>query len=126
MAGGAALLGWGLFTLVGERLILLSVGAAYTASYPIAVWYMLAVVIAIGTFSFTPSILAMGLPRLSLKILVVATVAYLVALGPLVATWGIVGAPVAYVFFYLVWATLTTGFLLSRTARELREGVARG
>jgi O-antigen/teichoic acid export membrane protein len=121
IVAGAAVAGWVVFVLIGEYVILWTVGSAYQDSYVIAVWYMFAMVIAIGTFSFTPSILAMGLPRLSLKILTVSTVAYLVALWPLVVTWGIVGAPMAYILFYLVWATLSVITIRARIVQSWRE-----
>ncbi|MCJ7588885.1 MAG: oligosaccharide flippase family protein [Candidatus Aminicenantes bacterium] len=102
--GSIAVCGWLVFIMLGNWLIIQAVGSEYQDSYRVAVWYMLALVIAIITFSFQPSMLALGLPRTSLKILVLATLVYFVLLVPLVNVLGIVGASLSYIFFYMVWS----------------------
>lgn len=104
---GFALTGWLLFVVFGQQIILMTVGDAYHDSYWLAVWYMLAMVIAIVTFSFQPTMLAIGLPKESFKIQVTSTIIYLLLLVPLVGWWfGIVGAAIGYIIYYIIWSLL--------------------
>ena len=104
---GVALVGWLTFIVFGQQIILRTVGPTYHDSYWLAVWYMLAMVIAIVTFSFQPTMLALGLPKESFKIQVITTIVYLLLLVPLVGWWfGIVGAAFGYIIFYIVWSAL--------------------
>ena len=104
LIGTISVCGWLIFILLGNWLIVRIVGSVYQDSYWIAVWYMLALVIATITFSFHPSMLALGLPLTSFKILAFATLVYFALLVPLVSIIGIIGASLSYIAFYLVWS----------------------
>jgi O-antigen/teichoic acid export membrane protein len=107
LVANVALIGWLIFVVFGQQIILITVGAIYYDSYWLTVWYMLAVVIAIITYSFQPAMLAIGLPRESFKIQVIATIVYLLTLIPLVGWWfGVVGAAIGYIIYYIVWSSL--------------------
>jgi O-antigen/teichoic acid export membrane protein len=107
LIGSAAIGSWLLFIIAGEQIISWTVGAMYQEAYWLAVWYMLALVIAMITFSLQPSMLALGLPKESFKIQIAATAVYLVILIPLVGWWlGIMGAAIGYIIYYLIWSAL--------------------
>ncbi len=103
-----ALSGWIGFILLGKWLIAMTVGPAFSSAYLLAVIYMLALVIALCTFSFSPWMLAMGFPKKSFAALLVSTGIYYVILLIFLSYLGIVGASISYVIFYLVW----TGIML--------------
>lgn len=111
IVGGIAVSGWVGFLLLGKWLITLTVGVEYLDAYLVAVIYMLALVIALCTFSFTPAMLAIGLPANSLKALVLATALYFGALIVFVNTIGIVGASLSYIVFYIIWSAMMLYYL---------------
>ncbi len=104
VVGGIATVGWIAFLLCGQWLIAATVGTAYSPAYSVALLYLLAIVIATCAFSLQPSMLAVGLPRSSLKVQVAATAFYLVLLFPLVHILSIKGAALAYVSYYVMWS----------------------
>jgi O-antigen/teichoic acid export membrane protein len=113
IVGILALIGWLAFVLLGERLIAWTVGSAYSEAYPVAVVYLLALMIALCAFPLQPAILAVGMPRSSLKAHVLATSLYLFLLGFCVHYFSVLGAALAYVVYYLVWSLLMLKFLSS-------------
>lgn len=104
IVSSVALSGWLGFLVLGKWLIALTVGVSYINAYIIAVIYMFALVIALFTFSFSPAMLAIGLPTNSLKALAFASILYFGCLLLLVPMIGIVGASLSYVGFYVVWS----------------------
>lgn len=67
--GLASILGfiiWGVFIFFSEFLITMIFGNEYVEAQILVIWYMLGVCISMASFSFTPAILAMGYPKLSL------------------------------------------------------------
>lgn len=117
-ASSIAITGWLFFVVFGQQITLLTFGPAYHDSYWLAVWYILAMVIAIVTFSFQPTMLAIGLPKESFKIQVIATIIYLLLLIPLVRWWfGIVGAAIGYIIYYIIWALLMFYSIRRHTSR---------
>jgi len=106
LIGTISICGWIFFIISGKWLIIQIFGLAYRNSYWVAVFYMLAIVIAIITFPFQPAMLALGMPRKSFYILMVATFIYFVSLVILVSSIGIVGASLSYLTFYLVWSII--------------------
>jgi len=109
--GIIAFCGWLTFIILGNWIITKVVGLEFQDSYWIAVWYMLALVIAMITFSFQPTMLALGLPKTSLKILVISTLIYFIFLILLVKSLGIIGASLSYIVFYLIWSILMFKYL---------------
>lgn len=112
LTGAAAFIGWLAFVLFGKWFVELIVGNAYSDAYVVAAIYMLAMIIAIVGFTLQPSMLAVGLPRSSLKANLISTAIYLSTLIPLVYRLGAIGASLAHVGFYLVWCILMLRFLL--------------
>ncbi len=106
-----AMSGWLGFLLLGQLIIQLTVGTAFQEAYGIAVIYMFALVISLCGFSLQPTMLALGLPRNSFKVQLIATILYLLLLFPVVAWLGIVGAAVAYVLYYLIWTIFMLWYL---------------
>lgn len=111
LVGSVAMGGWLSFLLWGDWLITLTVGADYHDAYWVAVIYMFALVIALCTFSFTPAMLAIGLPKNSLKALFSSTVIYFVSLIIFVNLIGILGASLSYVMFYISWSMIMLYYL---------------
>lgn len=108
---GIAISGWLFFVLWGDWLIALSVGIDYHDAYWIAVIYMFALIIALCTFSFTPAMLAIGLPTNSLRALFSSTVVYFSSLIIFVNLIGILGASLSYVIFYISWSAMMLYYL---------------
>ncbi|MCK4829020.1 oligosaccharide flippase family protein, partial [bacterium] len=106
--------GWLGFIILGKWLIVTTVGISYQNAYMVAVVYMLALVIALLSFSLQPSILAIGLPIISFKVLVLATSVYFVFLLSFVSWIGILGAAISYVIFYVVWSSILFVYLRRR------------
>lgn len=106
LAGSGGFMIWGVFVMVGESVLAYTAGPSYVEAYPVLVWYVFAVGIEVATFSLTPAMLAMGYPRMQFVILSAATVLYFGALAGLMMAFGLLGAGMAYVVFYGVWAIL--------------------
>lgn len=118
IVGFVTLLVWILFALFGKYIIIWTVGPVYQDAYWLAVLYMFALVIAVITFSFQPAMLAMGLPRESFKVQIIATVFYFILLIPLVGWWlGIMGAALSYVLYYVIWSCL----MFARLRQQMRK-----
>ncbi len=113
----AASLGWFAFLLVGRWIIHFTVGPAFDGAYWVTVFYLLAMVIFLCSFSLTPSLLAMGLARKSFFANLVATVIYFGLLFWAVDRLGIVGASLAYVGFFGVWSGIMVFFLRTHLRR---------
>lgn len=106
IVGGVTLSAWIGFVVFGRWLVTLTVGEAYLEAYPIAVVYMLALVIALCGVSLQPSMLAIGQPRKSFTAQLISTTLYLALLFPIIRSRGIVGAALTYVIYYLAWSGL--------------------
>ena len=111
IVGAMGILGWIVFAVSGRWLIAATVGRPYLQAYPVALVYLLALVIAVFAFSLQPSMLAMGLPRNSFKAHLSATVLYLILLVPAVQYMGITGAALASIVYYVVWSGLMVSYL---------------
>lgn len=96
--------GWLLFLAFGRPAIGLILGEEYVGAYGVTLVYLLAVGISVATFAFHPSMLSMGRPGESFRILLGATVLYFGLLWPLIAWQGLAGVAWAYVAFYLAWS----------------------
>lgn len=109
----AAVAGWFSFVLLGHRIIRLTVGPAFQDAYWVTVVYMLAMVVFLCGFTLTPSLLAMGLARKSFFANLVATILYFCLLFPFVKAFGVVGASLAYVGFFLIWSAVMVRYLFA-------------
>jgi O-antigen/teichoic acid export membrane protein len=97
---------WLGFLGLGSWLIVWIFGPAYQSAYLITVIYLLALVIAVSTFSMHPAMLAMGQPKAAFKVLLSSTLVYLVILYFSLNAMGIIGAAVSYLIYYIIWVTL--------------------
>jgi O-antigen/teichoic acid export membrane protein len=111
MVGVGAAIGWLGYLIVGEQLIHLAVGEAFTDAYLISVIYMFAMVIALVTFTFQPAVLALGRPRASIVAQLVSTGVYLVFLFAFTPAAGLVGASIAFVLYYVIWSAIMWFYL---------------
>ena len=111
---GVALIIWLSFIVLGHPLIKLAFGTSYQASYILAVIYMFARVIAVCAFALGPALVTIGLPGEWLSALIITTVVYFLLLVPSVSTMGIIGAPLSYVAYQIVWLSSAMYFLYSR------------
>lgn len=98
---GVGLIG---FYFVGDKVLGFVLGPEFLQAYHPALMYMVGVSIAMLTFSFQPTMLALGRAVASLNVLVLSTLVYFIALYYLTERFGLVGAASAYVIFYLVWS----------------------
>jgi len=95
---------WFLFLALGRPAIGLILGGEHLGVYGVTLVYLLAVGISVATFAFHPSMLSMGRPGESFRILLGATLLYFGVLWPLIAWQELAGAAWAYLVFYLVWS----------------------
>jgi O-antigen/teichoic acid export membrane protein len=103
--------GWFAFVLFGRWVISLTVGPEFQDAYLVTVFYILALVVFLCSFTLTPSLLAIGLARKSFFANLVATFLYFAVLFPFVRAFGIVGASLAYLGFFLIWSAIMIFYL---------------
>ena len=111
--GTAAFAGWFGFVILGPWILDLTVGSAFHGAYLITVFYMLAMVVFLCSVTLTPSMLAIGLTRKCFYSNLVATAVYFCLLFPFVRSFGIVGATLAYLGYFLVWSMLMVFYLFT-------------
>lgn len=104
VVGIAVIVCWIVFLLTGRWIIDFMVGATYKDAYFVSLIYMLALVIGLANFAFTPALLAMGFPRKSFMANLISTVLYFIVLFPFVIKFGVAGASWAYVVYYVIWS----------------------
>lgn len=93
-----------IFNMFGKNLIELTIGKEFiSVFYPSSV-YLIGVSIAMCTFSLHPALLALGVPSKSLKILLFSSSIYIFLLCLLVKLFGLIGASISYVVFYVIWS----------------------
>ena len=102
-----------LFFVFGESAIYTLLGSDYVEAFIPSLVYLMGTFIAMITFTFQPTVLAFGKAHLSLYILTIATTAYLFILSALIVPYGLVGAAISFVLFYLIWAGMQV-FLICR------------
>jgi O-antigen/teichoic acid export membrane protein len=96
----AALVG---FALVGRQALAWALQPEYAEAYTATLIYLAASGLALASFAFHPAALAMDRPAESFGVLAVCTALHIGSLTPLTARWGLEGAALAYVLFYLAW-----------------------
>jgi O-antigen/teichoic acid export membrane protein len=111
---GVALGIWLCFVIIGSPLIVLAFGKSFQASYLLGVIYMFARVIAVCAFALGPALVTIGMPGEWLSALVITTVVYFLLLVPTLSTMGIIGAPLSYIAYQVVWLSSALYFLSAR------------
>lgn len=95
------------FILFGSFAINVAFGSAFIDAYDIVIIYFIAIMISIITLPLTPILFSYGLAKEALYNQVLATLAYVVVLYPLVLYYDAIGAAVAYIVFYIAWTIST-------------------
>jgi O-antigen/teichoic acid export membrane protein len=116
LCGIIGCLGWLALAVFGRWGISVVFGREYLQAFPMMMWMMAGMVIALFFLPLGPTILAMGRATSSLAVLIIASAVYVLVLVPLIDAFGLTGAGVALLVYYLVWASL----LAVPTASHLR------
>jgi O-antigen/teichoic acid export membrane protein len=100
------------FILIGKYLLIHAFGADYESSYPQVMIYLFAVIISTISLPLAPLYMSAGLTKLASFNQLVATLFYLMFLYWLIVFFGLYGATLSYVIFYLIWVWLSVRGLL--------------
>ncbi len=88
----------------GELVINILFGSEYHDVYDVLLIYLVAIGLSGLLLTVVPVMQAYGKAVLCLRVQAKATIGYLVALVPLCYFWGLEGAALSYIVFYLLWA----------------------
>ena len=105
-AGGAGLVFYGLFALLGEWAIGLAFGSQFLSAYDVTLVYFIAIFIAIINLPLVPVLHSKGLAKQSFWNQFFATISYCLVIYPLTLHFSAIGAALAYISFYIVWMFL--------------------
>jgi O-antigen/teichoic acid export membrane protein len=105
-AGGAGLVFYGLFALLGEWAIGLAFGSDFLGAYDVTLVYFIAIFIAIINLPLVPVLHSKGLAKQAFWNQLWATVSYCIVIYPLALYFLAIGAALAYIAFYIVWMFL--------------------
>ena len=100
---GCSLIGacvWTLLFLFGNDMLLLTVGAAFTAAYTVLVLYGIGIALAVIATPLQPAMLSIGLQSQSFFLVLTSSVIYLISIYLAVNAYGLVGAGLAYAIFF--------------------------
>jgi O-antigen/teichoic acid export membrane protein len=106
-AGGAGLIFYGLFALLGEWAIGLAFGAEFLGAYEVTLVYFGAIFVAIISLPLVPLLHSKALAKQAFWNQLFATICYAIVIYPLVFYFSVIGASIAYIVFYLTWVVLT-------------------
>lgn len=106
-AGGAGLVFYGLFALLGEWAIGLAFGSEFLAAYDVTLVYFIAIFVAIITLPLYPMQHAFGYAKKAFTNQLQTTLVYIPLLFILTFYFEMVGASVAYIFYYTYLSRLT-------------------
>jgi O-antigen/teichoic acid export membrane protein len=118
LAGAGGILIWFGIVAFGDRILSLAAGPDYAVAYSVMVWYMLGVVVSVAAFPVTPAVLAMGAPRLPFYSVTAATLTYFSILFLCLEVWGLAGAGVSYLIFYITWILFLCGGAMMSTKTD--------
>jgi O-antigen/teichoic acid export membrane protein len=105
-AGGAGLVFYGLFALLGVWAIGLAFGSDFLAAYGVTLVYFIAIFIAIVNLPLVPVLHSKGLAKQAFWNQLWATFSYCLVVYPLALYFSAIGAALAYIVFYIVWMFL--------------------
>lgn len=105
-AGGAGLVFYGLFALLGEWAIGLAFGRDFLGAYDVTLVYFIAIFIAIINLPLVPVLHSKGLAKQAFWNQLWATVSYCIVIYPFILHFSAIGAALAYIVFYIVWMFL--------------------
>ena len=104
LAGLIALGSWFVFYFFGDYIIRLTVGMAYSDAIDVMLWYMMAIVVAAVAFPLQPAMLSMGRPHMTFWVHMAGTVIYFAVLFSFLPVFGLIGAGIAYLIYYISWS----------------------
>jgi O-antigen/teichoic acid export membrane protein len=105
--GGAGVVFYGLFALLGEWAISLAFGSEFLDAYDVTLVYFIAILIAIVTLPLYPMQHAFGYAKKAFSNQIHATLVYFPVLFPMIFFFEMIGASIAYVFYYTYLSRLT-------------------
>lgn len=120
ISGGAALLFLAGAAISGEWVIMVVLGNEYLDAYAPMLVYIVAYVVWMFAYPLSATILSFGMPYVNLGILAASLLIYFPALIYLVGAWGLIGASVATVIFYLFWAICMLGIVMSEYRKRIK------
>lgn len=106
-AGGAGLVFYGLFALLGQWAIGFAFGSEFLGAYDVILVYFIAIFIAVISIPLVPILFSYGLAKEAFYNQVIATVVYAIVIYPLTYYYEAIGAAIAYIVFYVVWLLLS-------------------
>lgn len=106
-----SLIAYLLYYLFAEFAIELLYGDEYLQAYTVGLVYLIAVIIAVISMPITPLMNAIGLVKEGFYSQLISTVLYMMMLVILVNIWGVLGAALAYILYYLLWVSLCARYL---------------
>ncbi|MCB9532839.1 MAG: oligosaccharide flippase family protein [Myxococcales bacterium] len=92
--------------LFGDWLIGFTVGEQFAGAVPVMLWYTASLGIGVLGFSLPGATMSLGKPNVNLASVGAATAVYFACLVPSVRLFGLVGAGLAYMVFYVVWSAV--------------------
>ena len=106
-AGGAGLVFYGLFALLGEWAIGLAFGSEFLGAYDVTLVYFIAIFVAIITLPLYPMQHAFGYAKKAFINQLQTTLVYIPLLFILTFYFEMIGASIAYIFYYTYLSRLT-------------------
>ncbi len=103
LSGLAGMVIWLGFLLLGEWILILTVGIEFISAYEILLVYMLGFNLFMFGVVFRPAVLSIGHPERILLIYFVSTIMYLGSLVLLLDYFGLMGAAIAHIVFQSIW-----------------------
>jgi O-antigen/teichoic acid export membrane protein len=97
--------------LYGSVIISVIFGKDFIGAYEVILYYFIAILISVVTIPITPIIFSLGLAKSAFYNQFMSTIAYLIIIYPLIINYGMVGASLAYILYYLIWSILSMKLL---------------
>lgn len=105
--GGAGLAFYGLFAIFGESAIDIVFGSEFLGAYKVVLVYLLALILAVTTLTLYPIQHAFGLAKRAFSNQFQTTIVYVPILIVLTYYFDMIGASLAYIFYYIYITSLT-------------------
>ncbi len=116
LSGGAVLLYWFGYVVLGAFTIDTIFGASYSGAWVVGLFYHGGSVVSGFSLPLQPALLAFGKPGLSLRAHLISNSAYLVLMFCLIPQIGLIAAGISFLIFYIVW----TGVMYRSVSRCYR------
>tara|TARA_B100000787_G_C16190959_1_gene297457 strand:+ start:95 stop:1381 length:1287 start_codon:yes stop_codon:yes gene_type:complete len=99
-----------IFALLGKYIIEVYIGKEFGESYYIMLYYFLGVTILVSTFPFSPAILAMGFPKIPLKITFISSLTFITLFILFYEKFNNITIGISYLITNIVWLFLNIYF----------------